>query len=842
MAEDIFEESKVTIEATLKEDGFFSAKYTGKLDLVYQKNDAEIKKESDIDVPAGTIQRVYDVPKVLGTEETYNLKVIAHYGKQKEKTRLLLDATVWPKHVKITAKDLKDNTPAKKIAFDVNHTALWFGATTTGNTDDNGVGNEDLKKSPYTITVKAPWELVTNKNDAHKREHELGVRCNPKAKFVKPNITLPCYIPAGEPTADKKLGVRQYVNAPTAAAGCDGNGNIIEFEVSHKDGAPGKNGDKIYIQVKFSKLSKRTTPKPALLSPCMGISESDGGKTLTGYAQITANGGTAKFRLELGYAGGETFTVSCGYSKDDPSDDKLIFVTWRKVTYQLCFPTLMKVRMTEHTRTNGDKYFDMPDAILNVVKTRLKPVFVEYENVKSLEYTPPVGDPCISTRGYLEDKVDNTPVYVTDERIFWNGGAPPFDPVADTRETTITFCDAVLDLSAMKTINGGLVMKSAEMNNVLVDAQSAYKYFAIRPGTNNTPNVTVAGYNWTADLTAVSDPDKTKKPSITIATEDKDYDDWNEYQICEKDAGGGPITICFGDTDTLYPADKTTLKNYYEKCFTNPKAIRTNQNKLQFTISGASRDDGDKARLQAISAELNSIHTASAKTVLYHRGLDADGNPRTGPMSDVTITHNSARKMSFKLPVRAGATDPFGPGDFAGEPTADTCPVNIRFTVYGSYTYNGHAGGGSQLLVYRSAPPEAIAATVCHELGHAMGMSIMPLPSGQAMPIPPGLEATKHVDEGGTYYRNNYLAADYTNGMRNRHQGPHCCTGMPAEKRPHQTFDKWGTRGTGIQVCIMWGEGGEEDDRTQFCPVCTEIIKARDLRDIRKTWAGSAEG
>ena len=32
MAEDIFEESKITIEATLKEDGFFSGKYTGKLD------------------------------------------------------------------------------------------------------------------------------------------------------------------------------------------------------------------------------------------------------------------------------------------------------------------------------------------------------------------------------------------------------------------------------------------------------------------------------------------------------------------------------------------------------------------------------------------------------------------------------------------------------------------------------------------------------------------------------------------------------------------------------------------------------------------------------------------
>lgn len=35
MPEDIFEESKIAIQATLKEDGFFSGSYSGKLDLIY---------------------------------------------------------------------------------------------------------------------------------------------------------------------------------------------------------------------------------------------------------------------------------------------------------------------------------------------------------------------------------------------------------------------------------------------------------------------------------------------------------------------------------------------------------------------------------------------------------------------------------------------------------------------------------------------------------------------------------------------------------------------------------------------------------------------------------------
>ena len=230
MPEDIFEESKIAIQATLKEDGFFSGSYSGKLDLIYQKNGVEIKKEADIDVPKGSVDRTYDVPLVEGTEDTYNLKVIAHFGKQKEKTRVLVDATVWPKKMKLTAKDQKDDTPVKKLPYEIKHTDLWFGATVAGNTNDSGIGSEDLKKSAYTISVKAPWEIVSNKNDAHKREHDLVVRSNPKAKFLKPDLSKECYAPATK-GGDKKDGVRQYVNMTTAEEGCDAQGSIIEFEV-----------------------------------------------------------------------------------------------------------------------------------------------------------------------------------------------------------------------------------------------------------------------------------------------------------------------------------------------------------------------------------------------------------------------------------------------------------------------------------------------------------------------------------------------------------------------------------------------------------------------------------
>ena len=310
-----------------------SKSYTGKLDLTYKKGDTELKKDSDIDVTKGEVKKDYQVPKVADTEDNYTLKIIANYGKTKEKTRVLAEATVWPKKVKLTVKDAKDNSVCKNLAYSIVHTK---GSATKGNTDDNGVGNEDLKKCPYSIKLKAPWETSTSKNDTKKREWEITAARNDQAKFLRPDITTDLYTAATG--TDKSAGVRQYVNATSADEGCDGKGNIVEFEVCCKHQPSGSKGDKIYIKVEFTKLGKRNDPLPALLAPALDIKTADAGKTFTGYTQLDADGGTGKFKLQLGLAGAETFTVSCGYSKGDPSDDKLKLVTWRQLTYQSAVP------------------------------------------------------------------------------------------------------------------------------------------------------------------------------------------------------------------------------------------------------------------------------------------------------------------------------------------------------------------------------------------------------------------------------------------------------------------------------------------------------------------------
>jgi hypothetical protein len=833
--EDIFEESTYKVTATIK-SGLFSSKYKGKLDLLYKKGDTVLHTDPDVDVNKGVVQKDYPVPKVPDTEETYVLKIVANYGKNKEKTRVLAEATVWPKTLKLTVKDT-ENKPLKEVPFEV---SFGSGQPTRGDTDDKGIGNVDLKKAAYELKIKAPWEVISNKNDAKKREHEIVVRRNMEAKIVKPDLTKPCWSPATE-GGDTAAGVRQYVNAPkTGENGCDGDGSVIEFEVACKKLTDGLKNDKIYIKVEFSKLAERSTPVPALLAPAQGIASANNGKTLTGFVQLAADGGTAKFKLQLGYAGGETFKVSVGYSKDDPSDDTQTFVTWRKITYQLRFPKLMKVRMTEKTRKDGSKYFDLPDAVFNVVKTRLAAVFVEYENIKSHEFDPPQGAPCLVTRGYLEDSADTTPVYVIDEDLVWLGGAPSFDAVADKRETTITFCDAALDES-VKTVNPTVSLKAVETNDVIIDTAVSYKYFVKRPFQADMVNLQVAGYEWVADMAAVANTDKNVKPTVKVEFVREDREDWDEYEITEPNAGTGSVVINFTGTDGLTTGDKAKLKTFYEACFDKATEMRQKNNVLTFKVSGPVAD-GHEAQHRDITNAFNAIRTASAKTILYHPGLDENGQPRKGPMSDVTIEHVTSRKLKFKLPKRASDTEALKPGDFVGEASAEKCPVNVTYSMVGAYTYNGHAGGGSQVLVLRNVIPEAIAATVCHELGHAMGMSVMPTASGDTIPMPPGVSAdlAKHVDNGGWYYRNK-SAAPYSNGFRALHQGPHCSNGMPSGKKTHQKFESWSPTGAS-PACIMWGSGGGEDSRTQYCENCTKILKARDLRNVRKTWAGSAEG
>lgn len=822
MPENIYEEAVVKIKATIREGGMLSKAYTGKLDLIFEKNGAEIEKRADLEVPKGSLNTTYTAKKVEGTEDSYALKVIARYGKTKEKSRVLVDAIVWPKSVQL--KIQHDSKPAKNVGYEVVHVK---GKATKGNTNDQGIGTEDLKKCAYSITINAPYQVVTNKNDAHKREHDIVVRTNQVAKFLKPDVNKDVYVPATE-GGDKTAGVRQYVNVASTEEGCDANSSIVEFEVCHQDQPSGMNGDKIYLKVTYSGITKRNLPKPALLAPATSILESNGGKTFTGVVQLTADGGSAKFKVEMGYAGGETITVTCGYTEADPSDDKLVFVTWRKLAYQLRFPSMMKPKLTERTREDGSKYLDIPDSIYSVAKARLKPVFIEYVNIKSHEYDdPPTGAPSLVTKGFIEETTDTTVLYLLDGKKQWIGTASGFDPAADNREIHITLCDSAYSGNTKRlTPTFKLVNVVTEK---IIDSEREYCYFDKTPQEADKINFTTTGFKWKAKMSAVASTDKEKKPTIAVNGFNDDLGAATVFRVAESFAGAPPFNVTTTTANVLPQTEKNKIKAYYEACFKDPAALRENGYLLNFAVGG----EPGPGRT-AVETAINEIHTASKLKVANHPGFDDTGAPRQGEMSEITFEHVNGRKKRFKLPTGG----PNCPGDFVGAASATTCPIEISFAMDGAYAINGNAGGGAQLMVMRTAVPAPCASTVLHELGHSMGMTVFPT-TGAAngrVGVPPGLDPPKHVDNGGTYYRNK-SDAPYNHGWRTLHVGSHCCDGMPAQHKADKDFNDWDT-GPSDQVCIMWGSGGDDDNRTKYCTTCTEILKARNLSNIRAAFTG----
>lgn len=203
-----------------------------------------------------------------------------------------------------------------------------------------------------------------------------------------------------------------------------------------------------------------------------------------------------------------------------------------------------------------------------------------------------------------------------------------------------------------------------------------------------------------------------------------------------------------------------------------------------------------------------------------HPGLETDGSPRKGKLADACFTWEDTKHVKVTLPT-ANANDP---GNIVGNHSADKCKIKIKYSLKVANNVNGFkvADGRQVMCIKPGKNHGAIASTLCHELGHSMGMTIV---SGRAK-APPGLDAPKNVDTGGLYYSED-VAFD-GDGFRDLGQGPHCAHGVPNVAAAD--FDK--ERGT----CIMFHCGGAADDRPNFCPTCTDYIKARKLVDLHKPW------
>jgi hypothetical protein len=204
-----------------------------------------------------------------------------------------------------------------------------------------------------------------------------------------------------------------------------------------------------------------------------------------------------------------------------------------------------------------------------------------------------------------------------------------------------------------------------------------------------------------------------------------------------------------------------------------------------------------------------------------HPATDGSGNARTGL---VTVKYVNVTNVAFELPPEAANLI-----GTAGTPAK--CPISISCDLLLSTGLtNGSANSGRQVLKLTADGPECNGTTMCHELGHLMGMTIAP----GASKTPDGMPAPKHVDNGGTYYRDGSAKAK---GIRTSGAGSHCAEGLSATDKAKASYS--GLSGS----CVMFESGNSSDPPTRagFCAKCVEYIKARNLANIRHDWSAVAD-
>jgi hypothetical protein len=836
--EQIWEGSKYKIKASVVDH---STPYTGKVDLYVLKNHDQsqpIQTEKGISVKAGKpIVRTFDVPKVDPKVANYDFSVIAKYGDAMGKSQQLADAKVWPKEVTIHVTNKLDGDKDFK---DVKLLIQQGGkAVAKLVTDASGKCEVELPlKAPYAILARPPYQIIKNVRDAaNTRHHEIQAERRIVAKFVKPDVTKsPPWVAnaAANTELNRKAAVRLWVNQKSKKAdAAEAKGNVIEFEVSADPKDVGKKGDKVFVQVNFSKDSKRNDPKPELLNnPAVtDLNESANKKVYTGYVTLDKDGGTAKFKVNTGLAGGDSCLVSIGGRKSPPFDQSRKFVNWRKLWYELRYPTLLKPKLNK-----GDYAILLKTAITG----KLARTFIVLEKSKSHEFpnanaTFAKKNGMIMPKAFFQDGAGS--IYVVTNG--WLDTTNKFSGDAKTRNQTIyvSLCERAFS-SNVQTIAPVQVVKSDDFDLPL--PADAY-VFKKRPD-NGADNVTVAaGHKWKAVIAGAQLHATTwdaGAPSAAGAVAGK-------VTLAEARRAGKTVTVSFaakagGKFDTTLSATETAkVEAFVTDLLSSDPDLRDVGNQVTLHVTSRTADADDAARATAALGVAKAKFDAVAKTVKYHPGLDRNGAPREGAMNVAWVTVKDYVTFNVKLPKSAHGVADYKkilPGDFVGAAESATeCPVKVQFSYCSGGEINGNSGSGSQIMVLRAAATaDALSETVCHELGHAMGMTIVPGLNNDL--LPPGL-ATQHVDSGKQSYVNGPAPYNFTDGKREIHKGGHCAFNLPAAKRADKRFLGW-SPDAATPGCIMWGSGDNVATRANYCDECGKLIKARRLDDIITAFAG----
>jgi hypothetical protein len=700
---------------------------------------------------------------------------------------------VWPLKVTLKAVDAAD-TAVAGVPF----TVVQNGEERISRTEPSGSVVHPLSKAaPFQVVIKKEFRLIEWKSTANRTwEAKVDTKVDPDFENV------PSPLPAEE---------KHWVNLTSSNQGLDGNGQVLKcvcFAKGEGAGKAGKAGDKIWVHVKFERVSVRETPKPAVEGlTAMQTVVAD--VEFKGHVPLAADAGTAEFTLKLGLGGGDSCTVQISGEPDGPGPKRKI-VNWRKMYYEILAPDWMGLE------DNGGKK-DMPAAARTALTNRADSAFFAYELHASQTFTTaeaPAGSvydgayfggaagDCYlltdHTFTLYPKAVDKT---TSPKRVilkfcrynyFWDASCP-LEDIEDTTEAATL--DLVLTKGAFfkKSCKeaGGSSLRSASWEAV-IDLATNFDFPAC-----NTP----------ADYTAPTGADD-YAGKVTVR-------ETNQNHSCDL-VFRKPLGPIGNYSEDVSASERVKLDTLLRQCCLDTNAVKAAGGKLDFEIIGLSGNARRTNRLANVKAAIQTAFDARKKKVSKHPAVKDDGTACKGNLAEADISEVNRSKFKVTLP----AGNPTDPGNLAGPLSATKCPIKVKARVEAAGAGLGLSGTGAQagenLVFYNPGAVDASVDVALHELSHSLGLTKPAAwPSGvTARPLSYAYDAGTDTYSAGT-------AGGIYDG--HGHSGWHCAYGIAAGDLGLRSYG--GKGGT----CVMFGENtgrGATLATAGFCPKCKEHLIA----------------
>jgi hypothetical protein len=266
---------------------------------------------------------------------------------------------VWPSQteIKFTSDDAEHK---KKVQFKFIADGRQAGL---GTAEDSGIWKARAPRKSYVVETIPPWTIVsTTQGAGRKREYKVA-KVTDKVRLVSPDPGKDVY-----QIVNCTAGAVDYDNAKTEKWSREKPyGNVLEVVVEAVKKTARQN-DVVYIKCVFGRESVRTTPVPEILTDggVENIVKTNGDKTQTARVKLDAEL-RAKFKVQLGKAGGDTCQIKVGMTDacDDGPDSTIKIENTRLIWYQMGRPASFEPDMKAAVKALQKVKVDFKQSDLN---------------------------------------------------------------------------------------------------------------------------------------------------------------------------------------------------------------------------------------------------------------------------------------------------------------------------------------------------------------------------------------------------------------------------------------------------------------------------------------------